>query len=528
MRDKRAFCISLIISGIFAVFAGVGYSVDRYGELRLLAAGFAFFLSVWIVGCPVYMLLATGTLNKLHKNIKPVRMSPVAVWLVILASWIPVLMAEFPGFFVYDAVDEYVSVATRTFTTHHPLLHTIMLGGSVYAGEVILGSANLGIFAYITVQMLFISFVFAQAVKDMKSFRLLPTLFYALFPTVVMFALCSVKDTLFAAFLVCAMLQLRRLMGAQEGSGNRKDALCLGISLTLAMLMRHNGIYACAIFALAVCIKNAKVKCRYALILTIVISMAVSVCINKGLEYATGADVSSVEHQEILTVPIQQIARTWSVNPDTWTSEELVNLYGYIPEEALKHYTPKLSDPVKISFGNETYEEDRSGFWRLWLKGLKAHPLSYINAWLNTSYGYWYPFTVVDVYRGHTVYTFTYDESSYFGYETEYPGVRHSFIPAIDSVYRWLSLDDDIHRIPVIRLFFSMGAYFWLLMMGLGIFIYRKNYDRFLVWLLPAAYMLTLLAGPTFLPRYTVFLFFLAPLLIDDILNTDLTSDRKS
>ena len=44
--------------------------------------------------------------------------------------------------------------------------------------------------------------------------------------------------------------------------------------------------------------------------------------------------------------------------------------------------------------------------------------------------------------------TFTYDKNSYFGYETEAPGVRESKIPVIDELYRKLSLEIYKERIP--------------------------------------------------------------------------------
>lgn len=47
------------------------------------------------------------------------------------------------------------------------------------------------------------------------------------------------------------------------------------------------------------------------------------------------------------------------------------------------------------------------------------------------SYGFWYPDTVIDVYSDNSVFTFTYKDSSYFGYEVEEPGFRDSRIPCL-------------------------------------------------------------------------------------------------
>ena len=79
-----------------------------------------------------------------------------------------------------------------------------------------------------------------------------------------------------------------------------------------------------------------------------------------------------------------------------------------------------------------------------------------------TSYGFWYPWAVIDVYKGNTVFTFTYEGSSYFGYEVEEPGERKRLIPLVDRAYRFLSLDERAQEIPLLSLVLSPGAMFFL------------------------------------------------------------------
>ena len=59
----------------------------------------------------------------------------LVTWLIIFVCWIPVFLAFYPGAFVYDAQDEYIQVVARTFTTHHPLTHVLLLGGAVGFGD---------------------------------------------------------------------------------------------------------------------------------------------------------------------------------------------------------------------------------------------------------------------------------------------------------------------------------------------------------------------------------------------------------
>ena len=143
------------------------------------------------------------------------------------------------------------------------------------------------------------------------------------------------------------------------------------------------------------------------------IILAAYLLISETLTFTLQAE--NTENQEILTVPIQQLARTYKFNKDVFSTEEIKILHEILPEEALALYNPKLSDPVKYRFQNAAYAADKSKYIGLGLKiGLKK-PLAYVNAWLVNSYGFWYPDTIIDVYSGNTVFTFTYQDSSYFG-----------------------------------------------------------------------------------------------------------------
>lgn len=444
---------------------------------------------------------------------------------VIFVCYLPVFLAVYPGFFVYDAQDELMQVVTRNFSTHHPLIHVLLLGGIIQLVHKISGSYNVGIACYILFQMLALSCIFAYAVYRLRKEGLdrkgsvVITAYFGLFPTIVMFSLCSAKDGLFTGMVLIMVLMLRELVKKPEQFFQRKvHAALLVLSSLFMMLLRHNGFYAFLVFAVIFLLLhkrtglNGHLKKLSVLIIGIFL---VYMVINKGLAFALHADDS--EHQEMLTVPIQQLARVYTMEGDTLSEEDKNTLYEILPEEALKRYTPKVSDGVKYSFNNEAYVKDPGKYFALWLKTGLQHPFAYLNAWFMTAYGFWYPGTVIDVYRGNTVFTFTYEDSSYFGYEVEQPGVRHSLIPVIDEFYRWLSLEPKIQQIPVISWLFSPGFLFWLSAFILGYFWYAGYYRKLAPYLFPGLTWLTVTLGPTYLVRYVVFLWVLAPVLIWDL-----------
>ncbi|WP_029323179.1 DUF6020 family protein [Butyrivibrio sp. AE3004] len=446
------------------------------------------------------------------------------VWMLIALCNFVVLLGVYPGFFVYDAQTEVIEVLSRSFNTHHPLLHVLLLGGSVAFFHKFTGSYNLGIFAYIFIQMLVMTWIFTYFISFLKKhgagkrIRTASALFFGGFPTIVMYTLCSCKDGFFSAFLILTvilMMEWEELSGRGE---KKKKAGQIIICAVLMMLFRHNGFYAYIVFAVIVLIvsKLLKIKDRFHGATFLIAPVIIYFCINLVIGHVVGA--SGGEHQEMLTVPIQQLARVYYYDSDSFTQEEKDILHRYLSEEGLSHYTPRISDILKMYFDNRAYEEDKKAFLKLWItKGIQ-NPMSYLNGWFLTSYGYWYPGAVINVYQGNTVFTFTYTDSSYFGYEVELPGERHSFIPIIDSFYRKLSIEKFQQNIPVVSLLFSPAAYFWLCFyLLLTWFVVRKEKNIY-PWILVMLVWLTVLLGPTYLVRYTIYLWYSAPILVYTVL----------
>ena len=453
----------------------------------------------------------------------------IAVWAFIAVCNLIVLLGVYPGFFVYDAQTEVIEVLSRQFTTHHPLLHVLMLGGSVAFFNKFFGNVNAGIFAYIFFQMLVMTGIFTYYLSFMKIHgagkraRKVAAVFFAVFPTVVMYTLCSCKDGFFASLLVLAVLLLVRLN--EESDEKKARRICFGIvaSGTLMMLFRHNGFYAWVVFAILMFLfaalgsKKAADKKRakgrlWALALAI--PVVAYLCLNMILTAALVTNKGAKEHQEILTVPIQQLGRVYAYDKASMAPEDIDILQRYLSEEGLSHYTPRCSDILKMYFNNEEYEADKAAFLKLWIRTGLSHPMSYLNAWFLTSYGYWYPFSVINVYQGNTVFTFTYTDSSYFGYEVEEPGYRQSLIPFIDSFYRKLSIEKFQQNIPVISLLFAPAAYFWLCVYFiLTAIVLGRDKKKLMPLLLVLMVWLTVLLGPTYLVRYAIYLWYIVPVL---------------
>ena len=450
------------------------------------------------------------------------------IWAIIFLFWMPVFFALYPGAFVYDATEEYVEVISRQFTMHHPLLHVLALGGIVHLFEYIGAGANLGIAVYVLLQMLVMSAALSFVVRSLqmwgvtKRYAFITVLFFSIFPLFPLYAVCTAKDGLFTVFLLVAIVSMGNIIRSTDAekapasTTSMSDMVIFLVSSTLMMMLRNNGLYAYTATALIIVIvfivdRRHRSASSNHITARLLILMALSIVLSLGgtriLKLATGA--TDGEHQEMLTVPIQQLARTYTYSPEAFTPDEEALLKAFIPEDYLTTYSPRISDVLKSGFNNQYYESHRALFYKLWLTIGARRPLTYLNAHLGTAYGYIYPDALNNVYKGNTMNTFIYTDSSYFGFETEPPGIRDSMLPALELLIEKFSLTLFQQKCPVLSMLFAPGFVFWVFFFVLVGYVDRKNLPMMLLVLMTFA---TVLLGPTTLVRYVLILWYITPL----------------
>ncbi len=529
LRDRRGWKIAGVLSFLFAAAMLFGVRLEAEGNVDF--KDWKLWISLPVLTCFFTILIRKfwnflGNMEERKERLAAylkipeppaavVKYADILMFLFMFLCWCPVLLAVYPGFFVYDAQEEWLQVASRTFTTHHPLIHVLLLGGIICAVHKVTDSYNLGIACYMIVQMFLAAgsftylLVYFRKKKVSKAVRFLTMIYFAFFPVIVMFTLCSAKDTIFTLALLMLLVSMLEMGISPDDFFTSKKSMVFFVLAALTMLLfRKNGIYAFVLMIPVLFIYHKKNRRKMGVLLCII--FAAYFLISEILTFTLQAE--NTENQEILTVPIQQLARTYKFNKDVFSPEETMALHEILPEEALSLYNPKLSDPVKYHFQNAAYAADKSKYIGLWLKiGLKK-PLSYVNAWLVNSYGFWYPDTIIDVYSGNTVFTFTYQDSSYFGYEVEEPGVRDSKIPWLDEAYRKLSLEIEQEKIPILSMLYSPGGMFWCFAYVFAYMFYRRKYHILIPYLLVLLIWLTVLLGPTYLPRYVLIFWFGLPL----------------
>jgi hypothetical protein len=442
-----------------------------------------------------------------------------------------VFLAYYPSVFAYDAEGQLYQVMSGDYSTHHPLLHTLFLGAFFRIGESLLGSVSAGMALHSVVQMLLMAGTFAYTLSFLYRrgtsvyLRLMLLAFYALFPANSILAISTTKDVLLSALVLLYTLQVYRMLchdtvgtASDESASGTEESICqaavmpkrrggewisLPLIIMLMLLMRNNAVYAFVVGTLLTALfwhseKDKKLRRKFLLI-----SMA-GLCLfaagNAGLKAATHAKSGSP--REMLSIPLQQMARTRVKEEETLSEEMRQELDQYLSSEwVFAAYNPHLADPVKE---RAVIHDNPVGFLRTWVKLGIQHPQTYIDAFLDTSIGYWFlgDQTHAEIYGVGTESGFGYLSTDNRVMPAGYEVVEQSVLPGLRAFLERIVSDNAYQKYPVIRLLFAPASYWWLLCLYLAAAIYQKKYIFVVPVLFLVCYFLTLLLSPTVLVRY--------------------------
>ena len=441
------------------------------------------------------------------------------VWLfysvVIFLCWMPVFLAYYPSVFAYDAEGQLYQVLAHDYSTHHPLLHTLFLGAFFQLGGQVFGSYSMGMAVHSVIQMLLMSAAFGYTLsylyhkKVSVCLRIVLLIFYALFPANSILALSTTKDVLFSALVLLYTITVYRMAVSSGESGEsftKKDWCAYMVISVFLLLFRNNAVYAFAIstpfayFGLSRRKKTQKKSLYRTYFFAAVGAFVLFVVCGMTLKAVLGAQSGSP--REMLSIPLQQMARTRVQAEETLSTEMRQELDKYLPSEwVFAAYNPYLADPVK---NRAVVHDDPKGLVMTWMKLGIEHPQIYIDAFLDNSIGYWFleDKTHAQIYGIGTESGFGYLSTDNRTMPDGCEIVEHSYLPALRAAMERVVSDNAYQNLPLIRLIFAPAFYWWMLCMYMAVVIYRRRY----ILLLPAAffvvYYLTLLLSPTVLIRY--------------------------
>lgn len=494
-----------------------GTALKQWSHLPFFLAQTAC-LSVFAAACIAPFLQGYDHKDKHYdRRALPQRRPFGQIWLfstvVILLSFIPIFLAYYPSVFAYDAEGQLYQVLAHDYSTHHPLLHTLFLGFFFQMGGGLFGSYSTGMAIHSIVQMLLMASAFGYTLaflykKGVPLFWYsILLLFYALFPVNSVLALSTTKDVLFSALVLLHTLFLYRLLIDQNtAAGTSVKLEILYVCWTILLLLfRNNALYALALsmpviglFLFRTERTSGKLWRRY-LVLTL-LALALSAAGNKIL--MTSLDAHNGSPREMLSIPLQQMARTRVKTQETMPLDLQQEVERYLPAEwVFAAYNPYLADPVK---NRAVIHDDPAGLIKTWIRLGLQYPKLYLDAFLDNSIGYWFleDRTHAQIYGIGTESGFGYLSTDNRTMPAGCEIIEHSLLPGLRRFMEQIVSDNAYQQFPLLRVIFAPAFYWWLLCLYAAVALYRKKYRLLFPAVFLASYYLTLLLSPAVLIRY--------------------------
>lgn len=421
--SKKLHPLKHILAVIFSLCCVIGNSYQEISSWNLVFSTVPLFLiSIMQVFCYYYLIktifcfidtllerkrtIKVNINNKLVKLFQehPFLFSLIVMllfWLIYMIAFYPLILSKDPSFQIkqfFNVKTKYIDYVIPlsdkvNLTNHHPVFHTMLLGGSIKLGR-LLGSDNLGLFIYAIMQSITLASSLAYTIyylyKKKKSLVLsfILLMIYSLVPMFPFYAMSAVKDTLYTAVIIFFVITLFTILDDKQIKTFKYIVLLL-LSILL-YLLRNNGIYVVVGTILVLAIYRRKEFIYLTAVLLFVISTYISY--DKILLPALKIPAGSI--RETLSVPFQQTARYVKEHGDDIPLEDKKKIDKVLEYDTLKdRYNPNLADPVKNKYNKYTTKKELKDYFGVWKKELLKHPDTYIEATLNNTFGYFYPDT---------------------------------------------------------------------------------------------------------------------------------------
>jgi len=517
--DKSTKTAAAVVSSVLALFYTLGAELNRYhsidgyfsrytGVLKLFICLFGFAALFYALLVRLYAFLEKRQFDQPGPSkewFSDSRKSFLIMWGAIFACWVPYLIVYFPGLLSYDSMYQFrMGLGYIPFDAHHPVLHTLIMTVFIRLGNA-LGSQNLGVGLYSVFQMLVMSAAFSAtlrylALRGVHTYaRVLMFAYFAIYPVNAMYSITAWKNIIFGGLCLLLFILIVEIIRRPEKMlFSRFWQIAVCFVTVMFCLFLNNAVYVLVLFLpffIAVLRKYWK--------RTVPMVIACAICI--GVFNWLAFNVFGVIRGgavEAMSVPVQQIARVVTDRGESLTDEQTSALSRYFPVERLPQiYNPLLSDPVKNSLNTAAYSEDSAGFYRIWAElGLK-YPMSYINATLSNSYGYWFP----DV-NFWIIHPFMHiDDALEIAPLYPLPRVERFANTAIYGVLEYM---------PTVSMLSSIGFMVWVIIVSAGLVVVKRMKNMLVPMLIPGFLWLTTLASPVYAEyRYIYGLMLCAPVI---------------
>ncbi|MDE6916837.1 MAG: hypothetical protein K2P39_08580 [Lachnospiraceae bacterium] len=457
----------------------------------------------------------------------------LGVMAVVVLCRIPYLIAFYPCSMSWDGgaqiCDFYSLYDTGAFVNHHPPLVSFLYGAAaLYAQK--FGIPNLGMFLIPLGQTFLSAFAVAKVCVLFQKLRVPYWLrwaglaYYGLFTVWCIFDVTYIKDSIYWPLSLLYAVEVVWCVVQQEDFyARRSHLLCMMLYGLLMTQTRNNGIFV-LLFTVPVLFVITQRTKKMLFLGSAAVMFAAVFLMNNVLYPALGV-VNLKVKEDTYCILFQQTAKYGQDYPEDVTQEErdfLNTMFDY--DELVEVYNPRLADWVKNCLKiceatsadgtNAEFAEIKNAYFRVWFAQFMRHPLSYVNTFLECSYGYYYP-EVKPYKEGNGFYEMDRNMLTEGMHKARQP-------EALWPVRFLMEQLSKLEYLPGIGLLYRCGFYTWCVVFVVGYLLAEKRYREALTAIPAAVNILVCLISPVnTCIRYALPAMCLVPVLFAVILKKD-------
>ena len=330
----------------------------------------------------------------------------ISSFIIILLCYIVVAFIFYPGVVFNDGFDEIRQYNhTDTWTIHlmnlvdenvyinghHSPFHTVFLGGLLNFFSTFVSQSNAMLFVTI-IQVIIQSLVLAYSMQLLSKLkvnnvvRIIILLLYCIHPIFAVNAVGIFKDIPFSFMILlytCFLIEYTYL-----NEHGKKNLIKIILCSIIIILLSNKGFYVVLFTTIPLLIKYRKTK-------KLLIALLIPIIFYYSYQYVILPyfHITNVSVREKLVLPMQQIGNYVKLYDEEISDEDKETINKVLRYDKIaRYYGEYNADPLKNMLFNEncTKEELRE-FMKVWMKLFFKHPCAYIQAQINTVYGFLYP-----------------------------------------------------------------------------------------------------------------------------------------
>ncbi len=492
-ESRRAVLWAFFTGAVLGFFNTLGNYVSAFGGIepvfggrwRLLYA--VFFTAEWTGACVCFAAVCLW-LWRFARSRKPMLppgdLRPVRLFFsyfaLLLAGW--AIWMWFYG--VAVAFDTRMQIPQGLFLQplddHHPVLMSLAMGRVIAFGKWLFGSYYAGVCLFGAVQMVFMAAVLAFALTRLRAWGIgrlcagLAAVFYLLHPFFATYSFSPLKDVwLSCLVLVCVVAALDCALGFSDSALSWKRATAWFALFLCVLFAKKTGFAILAFtfpFLMAIFWRG-----RWRFLAAYAVAFAVFAVVQGPVFSHFG--VKKGGSQEALSTPLQQIARTLKLYPGSLSPAQRAVLSEILPVEVLGEvYDPIISDSVKALLNRDALWSDPGKYAGLWARIGARHPLTYVDATLNNTLGYWY----ANVFYGGVMRETYFEVSRRFVDEGRFSFDEDAVSrPPVEQTFLMRHLYQLVYAtklVPLVSLLTSIGFFFSAILFGAYLEVVLRDY----------------------------------------------------